>query len=171
MTWLIWYLSSCIICNSKSLRIKKKNKSELWNHLSYRGPSYLFEFGSQTNFQKWLQISEVVAFDLKGKIASNQYKPSKYWWEVWIFGGGCKIIPMSSVVREEWLALPKWWLKCFSVAIVESFYSVKYGSSNITSVILSNNLFGFMSFQMFVLNNLKYWHLLYYFDFNLKKIV
>ena len=67
MTWLIWYLSSCIICNSKSLRIKKKNKSELWNHLSYRGPSYLFEFGSQTYFQKWLQNSEVVAFDLKGK--------------------------------------------------------------------------------------------------------
>ena len=39
----------------------------------------------------------------------------------------------------------------------KSFYYVKYGSSNISSIILSNNLFCFMSFQIF-LNKLQYWH-------------
>ena len=35
----------------------------------------------------------------------------------------------------------------------EPFYFVKYGSSNISSIITSNNLFCFMSF-----NNLQYWN-------------
>jgi hypothetical protein len=35
-----------------------------------------------------------------------------------------------------------------NVPKAESFYSIKYGSSNITSIIPSNNLFSFMSFQM-----------------------
>ena len=53
--------------------------------------------------------------------------------------------------------------------IAESSYSVKYGSSNITSIVPSNNLFCFMSFQIFSLNNLQYWHFLCCFGFNLKK--
>ena len=32
--------------------------------------------------------------------------------------------------------------------LAESFYSVKYGSLNITLIVPSNNLFCFMSFQM-----------------------
>ena len=41
----------------------------------------------------------------------------------------------------------------------ESFYSVKYGLSNITSIIPSNNLFCFMSFQIFFLTICNmYWH-------------
>ena len=36
----------------------------------------------------------------------------------------------------------------FTNRLAESSYSVKYGSSNITSIIPSNNLFCFMSFQM-----------------------
>ena len=39
--------------------IKKTNKSELWNRLSYRGLPYFFEVGSQTF--KWLQNFEVAA--------------------------------------------------------------------------------------------------------------
>ena len=34
--------------------IKKTNKSELWNHLSYRGLPYFFEVGSQTFFCSFL---------------------------------------------------------------------------------------------------------------------
>ena len=54
------------------------------------------------------------------------------------------------------------WNRCFSwtltaqpaqiwkfVSIAESFYSVRYGSSNIMSFIPLNNLFCFMSFKMF----------------------
>jgi hypothetical protein len=42
---------------SKSLRNNKKvKKPELWNRLSYRGLTYLFEVGSQT-FRNDCQIS------------------------------------------------------------------------------------------------------------------
>ena len=41
----------------------------------------------------------------------------------------------------------------FTFISAEPFYFVKYGSSNISSIIPSNNLFCFMSF-----NNLQYWH-------------
>ena len=53
-------------------------------------------------------------------------------------------------------------------ALAESFYSVKYGSSNITSNIPSNNLFVLLVSRCF-LNNLQYWHFLYCFGLNLKK--
>ena len=63
--------------------------------------------GWQSNFQKWLQNFEVAAskYNLGRhltsmasktaqanilKIASNQCKSSKYWWEVWISERGCK---------------------------------------------------------------------------------
>ena len=36
-----------LVSNAKR-KISKSNKSELWNHLSYRGLSYFFEVGSQT---------------------------------------------------------------------------------------------------------------------------
>ena len=54
-----------------------------------------------------------------------------------------------------------------TVLIAESFYSVKYGSLNITSIIPLYNLFCFC-FPMF-LYNLQYWHSLYWLGFNLKK--
>ena len=83
--------------------IKKMNKSELWNCLSYRVLLYFFKVGSQ-NFRNDYKISRSQPqhpsyFDLNGlktasekilKIASNQCKSSKYWWEVWILGRGYK---------------------------------------------------------------------------------
>ena len=68
--------------------------------------SYFLEVDSQT-FLKWLRNFKVVTSKFKVerpltsmasktawpkflKIASNQCKSSKYWWEVWILGRGCK---------------------------------------------------------------------------------
>ena len=60
-------------------------------------------------------------------------------------------------------------LSHYFTSIAESFYSVKYGSSNITSFIPSNHLLCFMSFQMQFFNNLQMLAFFYSFGFNLKK--
>ena len=80
--------------------IKKTNKSELWNRLSYRGLPYFFKVGSQTfrNYCKILRSQPQNSTSMTSKmaranilkIASNQCKSYKYWWEVWILGRGCK---------------------------------------------------------------------------------
>ena len=57
----------------------------------------------------------------------------------------------------------------FFPPIAESFYySVKYGMSNNMAIILSDNLFCFMSLQIFILTQSG---LLACFDFNLKEIL
>ena len=56
------------------------------------------------------------------------------------------------------------------ITVAESFHSVKYGSSNVKSILPSNNLFSFWVSRWIFLNNQLYWHFLYCIGFNLKKI-
>ena len=55
------------------------------------------------------------------------------------------------------------------ITMAKSFYSVKYGSSNVTSFILSNIFFCFMSFQTFFQTTCNMDIFFYCFGFNLKK--
>ena len=96
--------------------------------------SVLLFRGWQPNFQKLLQNFEVVTSKLNIehpltsmasktagpkflKIASNQCKYSKYWWEVWILGRGLKktkcpqqwgVIVFFSMRDDFWSGPKKW---------------------------------------------------------------
>ena len=45
---LLYFIFYCTLVSNAKGNIAKSNKSELWNHLSYRGLPYLFEVRSQT---------------------------------------------------------------------------------------------------------------------------
>ena len=78
------YLSFCIAYIFRLWgTIKMTNKSELWNS------KWIILWPQWPH--KWHTIL---------KIASNQSKSSKYWWEVWMLGIGLK--KQNTLSSEEW---------------------------------------------------------------------
>ena len=55
---------------------------------NFRGRNLKIQHLTNILWPQWLKNSSTIFFL---KIASNQCKSSKYWWEVWILGRGCSL--------------------------------------------------------------------------------
>ena len=119
---LLYFKFYCTHVSNAKGNIAKSNKSELWNHLSYRGLPYLFEVRSQTfrNDYKILrsqpQNSTLIVLwpqwpqkrhEKNLKIASYQCKSSKYsqWTRMgflcWLIVGG-EILLTHMIFAYHW---------------------------------------------------------------------
>ena len=132
-------------------KIGKMGRRRLW-----MSPNYLFNFSvlswctnDYTRSQKFFCAHQTVS--------SWTYSHSKITFEFngWLVESQKSLYSQSLVSKE--------------VTKAESFYSVKYGSSNITSIVSSNNLFSLWVSRWVFINNQLYWRFLHCFDFNLKK--
>ena len=161
--------------------MSKSNRSGLWNRflLFLTFPMLAAKLSEMiTRFQAhnlkiqhptMTSMASIMAWPNILKIVSTKCKSSKYWWDIWILGRGCKKNQMSSVVRSEYSKLrPLWNMQS---SIWNPLVSILCKMPTATAIQWGPNDYGIAWKIVWFCDFSRYFHKIQYFTLNYAKII